>query len=135
MYNGSRFDFEVVFGPVWQAGSLRPGNIFTAFQGVITYRSIGLESDVFIQVLDKLYQTKIGPRKMRREAAVTGLSISGDPRDLVSGPVAMKLFLEPSGDNDYAELYTNVALAARRLEVHEKDAGYRMPIVRALCGD
>jgi hypothetical protein len=47
----------------------------------------------------------------------------------------MKLFLEPSGDNDYAELYTNVALAARRLEVHEKDAGYRMPIVRALCGD
>ena len=65
----------------------------------------------------------------------TGVSISGDARDLVSGPVAMKLFLEPSGDNDYAELYTNVALAARRLEVHEKDAGYRMPIVRALCGD
>jgi hypothetical protein len=46
--------------------------------------------------------------------------------------VKIKLFFESDDEDRYGELFTNVELAARRLEVREKDEGYRLPVVRAL---
>jgi len=69
---------------------------------------------------------------MARETQFTGISLEGDPRDLAKGPVKIKLFFESGGQDDYAELFTNIELAARRLEVREKDEEYRKPVVRAL---
>jgi hypothetical protein len=83
-------------------------------------------------VLDELYGTKIGPKAMGRKTKFAGISLEGDPRDLAKGPVKIKLFFESGGQDGYAELFTNIELAAHRLELHEKDDGYRSPIVRAL---
>jgi len=69
---------------------------------------------------------------MAIETLFTGISLEGDPRDLTSGRVGIKLFFESGEQVDYAELYTNIELAARRLEVHEKDEAYRLPVVKAL---
>ena len=102
------------------------------YRGVVTYRSTGSASDAFVQVLDELYGTKLTPKAMATETRFTGISLGGDPRDLTKGPVRIKLFFESGGQDDYAELYTNIELAARRLEVHEKDEGYRLPVIRAL---
>ncbi|HEX9578038.1 MAG TPA: hypothetical protein VF993_09810 [Myxococcales bacterium] len=97
----------------------------------MTYRSIGRESDALLRVLDELYGTKLKPRAMAKTIIFSGISLGGDPRDLAKGPLHMKLFYEAAGD-DYAELFTNIDIASRRLEIHEKDEAYRSAVVRAL---
>jgi hypothetical protein len=131
-HKGRQLGLVVTLGATWQAGSLGKDIPLVTYRGTVTYRSIGSESDVFLQVLDELYGTKINPKGMGKEAKFTGISLEGDPRNLGKGPVKIKLFYESGGQDDYAELYTNIELAAHRLEVHEKDESYRLPIVRAL---
>jgi hypothetical protein len=131
-YEGRAIGLEVILGPTWQAGSLGKDIPLVTYRGIVTYRSTGSDSDSFAQVLDELYGTQVTPKEMAKETRFTGISLGGDPRDLTKGPVKMKLFFESGGQDDYAELYTNIELAARRLEVHEKDEGYRLPLIRAL---
>jgi len=101
-------------------------------QGTVSYRRIGPESDAFLQVLDGLYGSKSNPNGMAAETLFTAITLGGDPVDLASGPVKIKLFYEKGGDDRYAELFTNIDLSARKLEVAEKDEEYRSQIVRAL---
>jgi hypothetical protein len=69
---------------------------------------------------------------MAKEVRFTAIALEGDPRDLGKGPTRIKLFFEPEEEDGYAEVFTNVDLAARRLEVREKDPEYRLPLVKAL---
>jgi hypothetical protein len=131
-HKGRALSLEVILGPTWQAEYLSKDVPLVTYRGVVTYRSTGADSDAFVQVLDELYGTKLAPKAMAAEARFTGISLDGDPRDLTKGPVKIKLFFESGGQDDYAELYTDIELTARRLEVHEKDEGYRLPVVRAL---
>ena len=131
-YKGRQLGFEIVLGPAWKAGSLGKDVPLMTYQGVITYRSIGADSDTFVQVLDELYGTKLSPKAMSGEVRFTGISLGGDPRDLQSGPVKIKLFFESDKQDEYAELFTNIQLADHRLEVHEKDPDYRLAVVKAL---
>jgi len=131
-YQGRPLGLEVVLGPTWQAGSLGKDVPLVTYSGVVTYRSTGADSDAFIQALDGIYSTKLSPKVMRRETPFTAISLGGDPRDLKSGAVHMKLFFESDKQDEYAEFYTNIRLADHRLEVHEKDPEYRLPIIKAL---
>jgi hypothetical protein len=129
VHGRERLAIEVVLGNAWRQVSFGGG--ITGWQGKVTYRSIGRESDALLRVLDELYGTKLKPPAMARTISFSGISLGGDPRDLAKAPLHMKLFYEAAGD-DYAELYTNIDIATRRLEIHEKDEGYRSAIVRAL---
>lgn len=131
-HKGRPLGLDVVLGPTWQSGSLGKDIPLVTYRGIVTYRSTGADSDAFVQVLDELYGTKLSPKGMGREIQFTGISLEGDPRDLAKGPVKIKLLFESGVQDDYAELFTNIELAARRLEVHEKDEEYRSPVVRAL---
>lgn len=130
-HKGRQLGLEIILGPTWEAGSLGDIQLVT-YRGTVTYRSTGSESDAFLQVLDELYGTKLNPTAIGAETRFTGISLGGDPRDLTKGPVKLKLFFESGGQDDYAELFTNIELAAHRLEVHEKDESYRSPVIRAL---
>jgi hypothetical protein len=132
IHKGRQLGLDVLLGPNWQSGSLGKSIPLTTYRGIVTYRSTGADSDAFVQVLDELYGTKIGPKSMGREVQFSGISLEGDPRDLARGLVKIKLFFESGGQDDYAELFTNIELAAHRLEVREKDEGYRSPVVKAL---
>jgi hypothetical protein len=131
-HKGRSLGLEVVLGPSWQAGSLGKDTPLVTYRGVVIYRSTGSDSDAFVEVLDELYGTKLSPKAMNRETQFTGISLEGDPRDLAKGPVKIKLFFESEKEDDYAELFTNIEFSAHRLEVHEKDEGYRAPIIKAL---
>jgi len=131
-YKGRVLGLEVVLDSTWQAGSLGKDVPFMTYRGFVIYRATGPESDAFVQAIDELYGTKLSPKAMTGETRFTGISLEGDPRDLTKGPVKIKLFFESGGQDNYAELYTNVDLAAHRLEIHEKDQEYRVPIIRAL---
>jgi hypothetical protein len=132
-YKGRKLELEIILGPTWKAGSLGKDVPLVTYQGIVTYRSTGSDSDAFIQVLDELYGTKVNPKAMNKETKFTGISLGGDPRDLSKGPVKIKLFFESGKENEYAELYTNIELAGHRLEVHEKDPDYRLPVVKSLA--
>jgi hypothetical protein len=131
-HKGRPVGLEVVLGPSWKAGSLGKDIPLVTYVGIVTYRSTGVDSDALVQVLDELYGTKVGPKAMGRETQFAGITLEGDPRDLAKGPVKLKLFFESDNQEDNVELYTNIELGARRLEVQEKDDGYRSPIIRAL---
>ena len=134
LHKGREVSFEVVLGPTWKKGELAKG-IPVQTSPDVSYRRTGPESDAFLQVLDELYGTNQSPRSMATNTPFTAISLKGNPAELAGGPVKMKLFYKKGGDKSYAELYTNIDLAARRLEVHEKDEGYRRPIIEALRGN
>jgi hypothetical protein len=79
-----------------------------------------------------LYGTKLSPLSMAKETRFTCITLGGDPRKLGQGRVDAKLFYEAEGEGDYAEMFTNIDLGAKRVEIREKDPDYRSPIVRAL---
>ncbi len=71
---------------------------------------------------------------MKNEVTFTAVGLEGNPRELEKGPVKLKLFIQGSAQDQYAEFYTNIDLKARRLYVSEKDPEYRGAIIRALRG-
>lgn len=101
-------------------------------QGLIRYARTGTQSDDFVAALDKIYGTKITPRKMQQEVTFSAVTLEGDPNDLSKGPLKMKLFFESKNPDDAAEIYTNIDVKTNRLTIPEKDADYRANIVKAL---
>jgi hypothetical protein len=131
-YKGRQLGLEVVLDPDWRAGSLGKDIPLVIYSGTARYCSTGAESDAFIQTLDELYETKLNPRAMGTTTQFTGMSLEGDPRDLNTGPVRIKMFFEPDNQANYAEFFTNIQLAKHRLEICEKDTDYRLPMIKAL---
>jgi hypothetical protein len=131
-YKSHPLGIEVVLGPDWKAGSLGKDFPIATYHGTVSYRSLGSDSDAFLRALDELYETKVHPKEMAKQIIFTAISLEGDPRDVSKGNVKIKLFYESGTDEDYAELFTNVDLAAHKLEAREKDEAYRSAVVRAL---
>jgi len=133
-HKGQAVGFEVVLGPLWEGKANKDGRIEMRY-GTATFRRAGPESDVFLRVLADLYASSAKPKAMADEREFKAVSLRGNPRDLAGGPVKIKLFFEPGPDDRYAEFYTNIDLAARRLEFREKDPDYRTRVIRALQAD
>jgi hypothetical protein len=132
LHGGREVGFEVVLGPTWKKSKLGKDVPIETSRGMVSYRRVGPESDAFLQVLDELYRAMLRPKAMAADTPFTGISLEGDPGDLASGPVKIKLFYEKGGEDTNAELYTNIDLSARKLEVREKDEGYRSQVIQAL---
>lgn len=98
----------------------------------MSYRSVGADSDLLLRAMDELYGTKQAPKAMNKATEFTAISLGGNPRDLAQEPVKIKLFFESNSEDQYAELFTNVDLRARKVYISEKDEEYRTAIVRAL---
>ena len=65
---------------------------------------------------------------------IFGIESGRAPRELEKGLVKIKLFFEGAAESQYAELFANIDLKARRLNLAEKDPEYRPAIIRALRG-
>ena len=63
--------FDLVLGPTWKKGKLADIGLKTN-SGTVSYRSVGAESDAFLQVLDELYGTKLSPKAMAAETSASG---------------------------------------------------------------
>ncbi len=129
-HHGVRVGFELWLGANWRAKDLGDGLVMRG--GTVTLRRRGAESDAFVKALDEIYATRQSPRSMRESAAFSGVSLAGNPGALDQGLVEIKLFFEGKGEAEYGELFLNIDAAARRVELAEKDEGYRRPLIRAL---
>jgi hypothetical protein len=128
-HNGREVGIKLALGTKWKQGKLGPLDTFT---GVASYQSLGQTTEAFVQDLDELYRTKLHPTTVRPSTTFTAISLEGNPARLENGPTKLKLFFESDDENRYAELYTNIDLAKRVLEFHEKDPTYRVAIIKAL---
>jgi len=132
MYKGRKVSLEIYLGAGWRSDPLDVDVPLTTFRGSVSYRSVGAESDLLLHVMDELYGTKQAPKAMNKATEFTAISLGGDPRNLAKEPVKIKLFFESNVEDQYAELFTNIDLKARKLYINEKDEEYRTAIVRAL---
>jgi len=132
MYKGRKVSLQVHLGPEWRSAPLDKDVPLTVFRGGVSYRSVGAESDLLLQAMDEVYGTKQAPKAMNKATEFTALTLGGDPRDLSKEPVKIKLFFESDAEDQYAELFTNIDLKARKLYINEKDEEYRAAIIRAL---
>lgn len=132
LHKGKPLAMEIILGPTWKSGTL--GDVIKTHQGTVTCRSVGADSDSFVQALDELYGTKLNPDKMATETRFTGISLQGDPGKLSGGPTKIKMFFESDVEGAYAEFFTNIELDKHRVEVREKDEGYRAAVIKALQG-
>jgi len=133
LYEGRPIAFAVGLGTTWQAQEV-DGNSskFLFYWGEVDLVSLGPESDAFIQALERLYQTTTGVTQMRRTVRFTAVSLAGDPSLFPAKPVKIKLFFESDEDDLCAEVYLNFDVLAKRVEFHEKDEEYRLPLILAL---
>lgn len=132
MYKGRKVSLEIILDAAWRSSPPDPDVPITTFQGSVSYHSVSAESDLLLQAMDELYGTKQAPKAMNKATEFTAISLEGDPRDLTKGMVKIKLFFESNSDDQYAELFTNIDLKARKVYINEKDEEYRAAIVRAL---
>ena len=130
IHEGANVGFELSLASKWTVGSLAQG--LMNYTGMANYRSLGSESDSFVQALDQLFETAQSAKRMKDEVRFSAISLEGDPRDLKKGPVKLKLFFENSAEDRYAEFFTNIDLGMRRIYLAEKDPEYRAAIVKAL---
>jgi len=71
------------------------------------------------------------PSQMLKSVVFSAVSLDGNPANLQSGPVKLKLFLDPDGDG-YAEVFANIELDERKFYFNEKDPEYRQILLSAL---
>ena len=131
-HKGEKVSVEIDLGASWNSGAPDPDVPITTFRGTVTYRSVGSESDVLLHVMDELYEAKRSPKAMNTATEFTAISLQGDPTNLAREPVKIKLFFESNREDEYAELFTNIDLNARKIYIREKDEEYRSAIIRAL---
>lgn len=131
-HQGRRVGLAVELEPEWTEGSLAEDLV--AYRGVVRYRSIGSESDALVAALKQLYGVDAEAAGMVDMTTFAAITLEGDPARLDSKPLKIKLFFEKEEENHYAEVYTNIDLPQKKLEIREKDESYREPLLRALAG-
>jgi hypothetical protein len=130
---GRTVAFAVQLGKDWPGSKTGEGIEMAIRSGEVRLVRIGAESDSFVQVLDKSYGAKVGATKMKPETRFEGISLEGNPANLEDGPARIKLFHDINDGPNYAELYLNIDMKQKSLELAEKDQEYRPMIVRALA--
>lgn len=117
----------------WSIVAAGPGDTELAIElgpGVVVLRSTGPKSDAFLRALARVYELKAPATvRMRDEVELTWAALQGSLDDVASARLATKLFHEK---RPYAEVYLNIDLPAGEVELLEKDADYRAPIVKLL---
>lgn len=123
--------FKIFIKNNLQAGVIEDGLDQEAFYSeAIIFKSIGEESNQFINALSKLYGLN-NSSHFRKEIKTTAFPLNSIVANLnQANYYKYKVFFEQ--DELYAELYINIDLKSEILEFHEKDITYREDILKAL---
>ncbi len=112
----------IVDGDISAEGSFVPNGVKLS--------SIGAESDTFIRALAELYGVATTKGFTKNPVYATAFSLNEMPVDLnQSEYYRLKLFFEEDQEELYSELFLNIDLADRELELSEKDHDYRRPLL------
>lgn len=128
-HRGAIVQFDVELGDLWKGSNAGPIQVFS---GYVTVKSIGEDASL-VRALDAEYGTKLAPKGMKPATKLAAIVLEGDPRSLDGGVVKIKLFNESEDETKYAEMFLNIGVAKRVVELREKDEEYRAAVVRAFA--
>jgi hypothetical protein len=126
--------FVVSLGPAWERQDVENSDV-VLYWGRAELVSLGGESDAFLQLLDEVYGTGLGRKKMRERVPFLAVSLAGDPARLEHEPAKMKFFFESDVEERDAEFYVNIDVQAQSVQFHEKDTDYRRGVVLSLSAE
>jgi len=133
LLNKKTIGFDVRLGGEWKAQDVDDGAL-TVFWGNGAIIRSGAESDDFCGLLQDKYQLTGSSREMPDLVETMVVSLGTDPARITEGPLKMKMFVEPEGDeSEYAEFFLNVDLRGQVVQFHEKDNEYRENLIKAFC--
>lgn len=135
LFRGTDVGLKVAFRKGMKPGFPNAEVDRTAFaRDGIVYSSIGDASDRFLRAMAALYGVPRPAGKFAPRVGVTAFALEPHSFDLTKNGANFKVFFNDGDgqENEYAELFTNVDIAGKRLELHEKDPEYRANVVRAL---
>lgn len=121
--------FAVDINPSWKR-KLTDDKMIAFYWGSGQFRSVGQESDNFVHLLAEMYQRPDLQASMPARIAVEAVGLANDPSDVFKSPTKMKFFFNSDSDKNYAEVFLNLDIPAKKLEFHEKDPEYREPLLR-----
>jgi hypothetical protein len=119
--------------PGWTKGKLDGINA-DVYRGLVTLETTGPRSDRLLQAIDRLYSTNLGVNRMSRATRFVGISLEGNPAALDDAPTKIKLFFESEREDRYAEIFLNLDVRAKTIQLNEKDPDYRKAVILALSG-
>lgn len=103
----------------------------TFYQGDVTIKSLGKETEAFVQALAKAYGQKAEKFEFT-QVTLAAISLKGDPKQAAEVPIKLKLFYESEKEDEYAEFFLNLDLPHGVVQFQEKDLEYRKAIIRFL---
>jgi hypothetical protein len=106
----------------------------TAFRtNGVKFISLGRESNEFVKVLSELYHLPTDKEFSKGTVSFDIFSLNQERADLENGYYKFKLFYDPNDDYGlYCEIFLNINLPAKELELPEKDEEYRENLIRAM---
>ena len=126
--------FVVSLGFIWERQDVENSEV-VLYWGREELVSVGSESDAFLRLLDEVYGTGLGHRRMRERVPFLAVSLAGDPARLEHEPARMKFFFESDAEERDAEFYINIDVQAQTVQFHEKDTDYRRGVVLSLSAE
>ena len=106
----------------------------TAFEiDGVSFFSTGQETDNLIKVLSKLYNYPTEKAFTKNNVSFDMFSLNEEQADLSKGVFRFKLFFDPSDTLGlYSELFLNINIPDKEVEINEKDVEYRESLIRVL---
>jgi hypothetical protein len=99
----------------------------------VTFSSVGQDTDNFVKTLSSLYGYPTEKGFTKNVISFDMFSLNQEQADLSKGAYRFKLFFDPYDSLGlYSELFLNVNLPEKQIEINEKDAEYRENLVKAL---
>lgn len=131
--DGRAMSFAVQLGVDWEAQPFGDsGNV--VYWGTGSVSSNGVEGDALIALLAVHFgHDSFAEQAMLQRVDAQVVCLSGDPRRLPDEPLRTKFFFHGEGEEQrYAEVFVNISASDAVIQFHEKDPGYRLPLLRAL---
>jgi hypothetical protein len=99
----------------------------------VSFYSIGPESDNLVRILSKLYDSPTDKKFTTSEILFDMFSLNQEQAELSKGYFRFKIFFDPYDSLGlYSELFLNVNLPKKEVEINEKDWEYRESLVKVL---
>lgn len=97
----------------------------------VQLKSIGQESDELVKALAELYNQPTNKGFTKQTISATAFSLNDKSVNLDKNDYyKLKLFFAEDDENLYSEIFLNINTDKREIEIHEKDEGYREPIIK-----
>lgn len=130
--NKKKVGFSIELLPSWEPKMVE-GLEQPCYWGKAIFKEIGSETSEFLLALSNLYGNQLDYVEAHPFVLAEAVGLACNPADIINTSCKMKLFFNPNSDESlYSEIFLNVDVAAKILELNEKDNEYRIPIIRSL---